>query len=191
MKPTPGKPFATGGSSSAAKRFSRCRTETGRAAGSMRSYREAVILPSAFGGIVTATIVGVARAAGETAPILFTSSIFANAVVTDPSQPMASMPFAIFTNSESPSHHDQEVAWAAALLLMAFVLLGSIASGKYVDVLLEVFGSRLCFPAEFAGRGDMSRGGLMLRCVASGEELGYVPLVGAERHGKRPPKLTR
>ena len=56
-----------------------------------------VILPSAFGGIVTATIVGVARAAGETAPILFTSSIFANAVVTDPSQPMASMPFAIFT----------------------------------------------------------------------------------------------
>lgn len=85
-----------------------------------------VILPSAFGGIVTATIVGVARAAGETAPILFTSSIFANAVVTDPSQPMASMPFAIFTNSESPSHHDQQVAWAAALLLMAFVLLGSI-----------------------------------------------------------------
>ena len=85
-----------------------------------------VILPSAFGGIVTATIVGVARAAGETAPILFTSSIFANAVVTDPSQPMASMPFAIFTNSESPSHHDQQVAWAAALVLMAFVLLGSI-----------------------------------------------------------------
>jgi ABC-type phosphate transport system permease subunit len=39
---------------------------------------------------------------------------------------MASMPFAIFTNSESPSHHDQQVAWAAALLLMAFVLLGSI-----------------------------------------------------------------
>jgi len=86
-----------------------------------------VILPSAFGGIVTATIVGVARAAGETAPILFTSSIFANAVVTDPSQPMASMPFAIFTNSESPSRHDQQVAWAAALVLMAFVLLGSIA----------------------------------------------------------------
>lgn len=85
-----------------------------------------VILPSAFGGIVTATIVGVARAAGETAPILFTSSIFANAVVTDPSQPMASMPFAIFTNSESPSQHDQQVAWAAALVLMAFVLLGSI-----------------------------------------------------------------
>ena len=85
-----------------------------------------VILPSAFGGIVTATIVGVARAAGETAPILFTSSIFANAVVTDPSQPMASMPFAIFTNSESPSQHDQQVAWAAALVLMAFVLIGSI-----------------------------------------------------------------
>ena len=85
-----------------------------------------VILPSAFGGIVTATIVGIARAAGETAPILFTSSVFANAVVTDPSQPMASLPFAIFTNSESPSQHDQQVAWAAALVLMTVVLIGSI-----------------------------------------------------------------
>ena len=85
-----------------------------------------VVLPGALGGIVTGTTLAIARVAGETAPILFTSSIFANAVVTDPSQPMASMPFAIFTNSESPSHHDQQVAWAAALLLMAFVLLGSI-----------------------------------------------------------------
>jgi phosphate transport system permease protein len=85
-----------------------------------------VILPTAVGGIVTATIVAVARAAGETAPILFTSSIFANAVVTDPSHPMASIPFAIFTNSESPSQHDQQVAWAAALVLMAVVLVGSI-----------------------------------------------------------------
>ena len=70
------------------------------------------------------------------------------------------------------------------------VLLGSIASGKYVDVLLEVFGSRLTFPASFVGRGDMSRGGLMLRCVAAGEELEYVPVAGAARHGPRPPRLT-
>ena len=69
------------------------------------------------------------------------------------------------------------------------VLLGSIASGKYVDVLLPIFGARLVFPAEFIGRGDMSRGGLMLRCVRSGEELAYVPLAGAVRHGQRPPKL--
>jgi hypothetical protein len=69
------------------------------------------------------------------------------------------------------------------------VLLGSIASGKYVDVLLGVFGERLMFPAEFVGRGDMSRGGLMLRCVAAGQELSYVPVAGAVRHGVRPPKL--
>jgi len=70
------------------------------------------------------------------------------------------------------------------------VLLGSIASGKYVDVLDAVFGERLLFPADFVGRGDMSRGGLMLRSAASLEELPYVPVRGAVRHGKRPPKLA-
>ena len=69
------------------------------------------------------------------------------------------------------------------------VLLGSIASPKYVDVLLKIFGDRLLFPQEFVGRGDMSRGGLLLRCAASGEELTYVPVAGAVRHGVRPPKL--
>ena len=69
------------------------------------------------------------------------------------------------------------------------VLLGSIASGKYVDVLHKIFGPRLLFPAEFVGRGDMSRGGLMLRCVAARQELTYVPVAGAVRHGPRPPKL--
>jgi hypothetical protein len=70
------------------------------------------------------------------------------------------------------------------------VLLGSIASAKYVDVLTDVFGARLRFPVDFVGRGDMSRGGLLLRCVRSGEELPYVPVQGAVRHGPRPPKLT-
>lgn len=69
------------------------------------------------------------------------------------------------------------------------VLLGSIASPKYVDVLLDIFGDRLMFPEAFVGRGDMSRGGLLLRCVANGEELTYVPVAGAVRHGARPPKL--
>ena len=69
------------------------------------------------------------------------------------------------------------------------VLLGSIASPKYVDILQAIFGERLLFPAEFVGRGDMSRGGLMLRCVTSGAELDYVPVAGAVRSGKRPPKL--
>lgn len=69
------------------------------------------------------------------------------------------------------------------------VLLGSVATGKYVDVLMEVFAQRLLFPSDFAGRGDMSRGGLMLRCAAAGQELNYVPVATAMRHGKRPPKL--
>jgi len=69
------------------------------------------------------------------------------------------------------------------------VLLGSIASAKYVDVLTGIFGDRLLFPVDFVGRGDMSRGGLLLRCVRSGEELQYAPVTGAVRHGPRPPKL--
>jgi len=69
------------------------------------------------------------------------------------------------------------------------VLLGSIASGKYVDLLLPIFGARLVFPPHFVGRGDMSRGGLMLRCVTAGLELEYAPIAGAVRHGPRPPKL--
>ncbi len=70
------------------------------------------------------------------------------------------------------------------------VLLGSIASAKYVDVLTQIFSDRLLFPAEFVGRGDMSRGGLLLRCVRAGEELTYVPVLGAVRHGPRPPRLA-
>ena len=69
------------------------------------------------------------------------------------------------------------------------VLLGSIASPKYVDVLQAIFGDRLLFPDAFVGRGDMSRGGLLLRCAAAGEELSYVPVAGAVRHGVRPAKL--
>jgi len=71
------------------------------------------------------------------------------------------------------------------------VLLGSVASAKYVDPLLSVFGQRLLFPPTFVGRGDMSRGGLLLRCVRSGEELEYAPVDGAVRHGPRPPRLPR
>ncbi len=71
------------------------------------------------------------------------------------------------------------------------VLLGSIASAKYTGPLLDVFGERLVFPADFVGRGDMSRGGLMLRRAHSGVELEYVPVQGAVRHGIRPPRLER
>lgn len=73
----------------------------------------------------------------------------------------------------------------------SFVLLGSVASVKYVEPLVCIFGERLVFPAEFVGRGDMSRGGLMLRAARAGVELTYVPAAGAVRHGPRPPKLPK
>src|SRR2546423_3688051 len=69
------------------------------------------------------------------------------------------------------------------------VLLGSVASPKYIDVLTGIFGDRLRFPIDFVGRGDMSRGGLLLRKAREGVELPYVPIVGATLHGVRPPKL--
>lgn len=70
------------------------------------------------------------------------------------------------------------------------VLLGSVATNKYVAPLVEVFGDELLFPRDFIGRGDMSRGGLMLRAAAGQQELDYVPVATAARHGKRPPKLA-
>jgi hypothetical protein len=71
------------------------------------------------------------------------------------------------------------------------VLLGSIASDKYVSVLSAVFGRRLHYPADFIGRGDMSRGGLLLRSAGAGTPLGCVVLdPAAPRRGTRPPKLT-
>jgi hypothetical protein len=72
-----------------------------------------------------------------------------------------------------------------------YVLLGSVASAKYTEPLLAVFGERLQFPADFVGRGDMSRGGLMLRAARSGVELRYVPVRGTKLHGARPPKLEK
>ena len=70
------------------------------------------------------------------------------------------------------------------------VLLGSVATGKYVDVLSPSLGDRLRFPIDFVGRGDMSRGGLLLRSAASGQELAYEPLrSGVRIRGARPPRL--
>jgi hypothetical protein len=67
------------------------------------------------------------------------------------------------------------------------ILLGSVATGKYTDTLLPILGERLLFPADFAGRGDMSRGALLLRSVAEGKELPYIPILRADRHRSRPP----
>jgi hypothetical protein len=70
-----------------------------------------------------------------------------------------------------------------------YVLLGSLATAKYIEPLAQIFGERLLFPVEFAGRGDMSRGGLMLRCAAEGRELSYGRADQAARHGPRPQRL--
>jgi hypothetical protein len=72
-----------------------------------------------------------------------------------------------------------------------FVLLGSVATVKYLEPMFGIFGNRLLFPEEFAGRGDMSRGGLMLRSVRAGVPLHYTPLGNVTRHGPRPPKLPK
>jgi len=69
------------------------------------------------------------------------------------------------------------------------ILLGSIATAKYRDVLLEAFGERLVFPGDFVGRGDMSRGGLLLRTASAGVELSYVSVQGAVFKGKRAPRI--
>lgn len=71
------------------------------------------------------------------------------------------------------------------------VLLGSVATRKYVVPLAAAFGERLRFPPAFVGRGDMSRGGLLLRSARAGVELEYAPVLGATVHGPRPPRLGR
>jgi phosphate transport system permease protein len=87
-----------------------------------------VILPTAFGGVLTGTVLAVARAAGETAPLLFTTSIFANSVTTDISHAMPNIPVLIFIYSEQPDAALHQDAWAAALVLIGFVLIASLGA---------------------------------------------------------------
>jgi phosphate transport system permease protein len=87
-----------------------------------------VILPTSIGGIITGTVLAVARAAGETAPLLFTTSIAANAVTWDPRQPVLTIPFDIFALSESPDPADHARAWALALVLLVFILVTSLTA---------------------------------------------------------------
>ena len=93
-----------------------------------------IILPSAIGGILTGVVIAVARVAGETAPLLFTSSIAANAVSFDVSHALPTLPVAIFVFSESPDPGEQAMGWAAALVLIAFVLV--------MNVLAKLFAGR-------------------------------------------------
>jgi hypothetical protein len=89
-----------------------------------------------------------------------------------------------------PLCRDARALASALPALSQVVLLGSIASRKYIEPLLEIFGADLLFPQTFVGRGDMSRGGLMLRCVQERIELDYVQVVTAVRRGSRPAKLS-
>jgi phosphate transport system permease protein len=91
-----------------------------------------VVLPTARGGLLTGAVLGVARVAGETAPLLFASSIFSNlGITTNPSQALPNIPVTIFTLSESPSPADHAQAWAAALVLILFVLVVSITARAF------------------------------------------------------------
>jgi phosphate transport system permease protein len=85
-----------------------------------------VILPVALSGILTGTTLAIARAAGETAPLLFTSSLYGNTVSVDPDHALASVPVTIFVYSEAPDKHLNDQAWAAAFVLISFVLITSL-----------------------------------------------------------------
>jgi phosphate transport system permease protein len=87
-----------------------------------------VVLPAALGGMLTGAVLAVARAAGETAPLLFTSSLYANHVSWDPREPLPSLPLTIFTYAEQADQTLTEQAWAAAVVLIVFVLVLSVAA---------------------------------------------------------------
>jgi phosphate transport system permease protein len=92
-----------------------------------------IVMPSAFGGIMTGATLAIARAAGETAPLLFTTSIFLpNQITTDPSQAMAAIPLLILFDSESPDPSLNNQAWAAAFVLMMFVLILSLTARYFL-----------------------------------------------------------
>jgi phosphate transport system permease protein len=93
-----------------------------------------IVLPAAIGGILTGVVIAVARVAGETAPLLFTTSIAASQISADVSQALPTLPVTIFVFSESPDPGEQAAAWAAALVLIVFVLV--------MNVLAKLFAAR-------------------------------------------------
>ncbi len=90
-----------------------------------------ITLPTAAGGLITGALLSVARVAGETAPLILCCAIFAPGVLTDPSEGMASIPVFVFQSSESPSPEAHTQAWAAALVLIAFVLALNIVARAF------------------------------------------------------------
>ena len=125
--------------------------------------------------------------------------ITTNAGLLDPSQPLTAKDLRAFgkvdIDADDPRYHGPLRRDAQALAKKLgpdgrAILLGSIATAKYRDVLLECFGEKLVFPSEFVGRGDMSRGGLLLRAARTNTELNYVGVAGAVFKGKRARRIS-
>ena len=87
-----------------------------------------IVLPRAIGGILTGTVLAVARVAGETAPLLFTSSLVGAKTSWNPLHALQTVPVAIFELSESPDPKDHARAWAAAFVLLLFILFASLTA---------------------------------------------------------------
>jgi phosphate transport system permease protein len=87
-----------------------------------------IVLPRAIGGILTGTVLAVARVAGETAPLLFTSSLVGTQTSWNPTHALQSIPVAIFELSESPDPKDHARAWAAGFILLLFILFASLTA---------------------------------------------------------------
>jgi phosphate transport system permease protein len=90
-----------------------------------------ITIPTAAGGLITGALLAVARVAGETAPLILLSSIYGQGDLTDPSEALASIPIFIFQSSESPSPEAHTQAWAAALILIAFVLVLNVVARAF------------------------------------------------------------
>jgi hypothetical protein len=99
---------------------------------------------------------------------------------------------AVDISPEEPEYRrplERDAAELGSMKDVEVILLGSVATGKYVDILLEGLGDRLLFPADFVGRGDMSRGALLLQAARNGVELSYQRVHGAVRRGRRAPRI--
>jgi phosphate transport system permease protein len=87
-----------------------------------------LIIPASFGGILTGGTLAIARAAGETAPLLFTCALTTNNVSWNPREALQSIPLTIFQDLENPDPSLHAQAWGAALVLLTFVLVVSVLS---------------------------------------------------------------
>jgi phosphate transport system permease protein len=101
-----------------------------------------VVMPTALGGILTGTTLAVARAAGETAPLLFTCALAGQTVDWNPTHSVNSIPLTIFQYSEAPDQALNEQAWALAFVLIAFVLVTSLTARFFLERSRRKLGSR-------------------------------------------------